>query len=276
MNTMREQRRKNAASMSAPPLFEPETNEIPNAVTVTAAGHLPATIPTDVLAVIAAAAADPRVDPAKLEALLGLKERIDAREAERQFNEAFARMAPALPRIKKTGKITLGVGKGEIPYARWEDADKILRPILAAHGFSLRFPTKVRDGQTIMVCVLSHVGGHSETTEDTVVADTGPGRNATQAWGSGRTYKKRYLAFDILNIVTEGIDDDGRMADPLNDQEYSNVLNMVNELGFSDQTTRQFLKFAGAPSVEMIQRFRYEDVMSALHGKLSAKKREGK
>jgi hypothetical protein len=185
-------------------------------------------------------------------------------------------MAPALARIKKSGKITLGAGKGEIAYAKWEDADKVLRPILAAHGFSLRFTTRVRDASTVMVCVLSHVAGHSEETEDTVVADKGPGRNETQAWGSGRTYKKRYLAFDILNIVTKGTDDDGSMADPLTEQERSNVLALINEIGLTETAVKSFLRLAGAPSVEMIQRHRYQDIMQALRDKLNAKRSAGK
>ena len=89
---------------------------------------------------IVALAKDPAVDVTKLDAILKMQERLEVRQAEREFTAAFARLAGKLPRVKKNGTITLitkeGVNKGSIPFARWEDMDKMIRPLLVDEGFA--------------------------------------------------------------------------------------------------------------------------------------------
>src|SRR5690242_9609970 len=98
--------------------------------------------PQTVLEIIADAATNPQVDPAKLAALFDLKERVDARDAEMAFNQAFARLQPKLPRVKKNGTIDLGRGGKAISFAKWEDVDAVIRPLLTEEGFSLSFTSK--------------------------------------------------------------------------------------------------------------------------------------
>lgn len=225
-------------------------------------------IPADsFLAVIAAAARDPQVDPAKMTALLELKERIDARQAEIEFNRAFARLQIKLPRVKKNGTIDLGKGK-PIPFAKWEDVDAVIRPILTAEGFALSFTSKAVSAGILMTCVLTHSAGHVKTSEMQLPPDAGPGRNALQAIGSSRSYGKRYLACDVLNLVTEGEDNDGSKAFPLTPEQLDQVYNMLGACDLKGPALRAFLKFADANSVETIQQQRYEDVMQALKTKL--------
>ncbi len=215
------------------------------------------------LEVIQALAVDDRVSVEKLAGLMGLHERAQDRSAKQEFTAAFARLQLALPRIKKNGAIDLGRGK-PIMFAKWEDMDRVIRPILAAHGFSLSFPTRVEGAALVMMCTLSHIGGHSEQAEAVVAPDTGPGRNNSQAIGSGRAYTKRYLAMDMLNIITEGADDDGNGTDPLTNQQLSNVTDLVNACELTPQRLAAFLKFANAPSVEKIKARDYDRVMAEL------------
>jgi hypothetical protein len=229
--------------------------------------------PSDVLAVIAAAAADPRVEPAKLQALLDLKLRVDAIAAERDFNAAFARLQVKLPRIAKNGTIDLGKGK-PIPFARWEDVDRAIRPLLAEEGFALSFTSAAVENGVVLTVILTHSAGHAKTSEMRLPPDAGPGRNALQALGSSRSYGKRYLACDMLNIVTEGQDDDGKKACPLSDDELSNVRNMLEACHITGPRLKSFLEFADAPQVELIQRHRYPDVMAVLRKELKKQERK--
>lgn len=218
------------------------------------------------LAVIAAAARDPQVDVAKMAALLELKERIDAKQAEIEFNQAMTRLQPRLPRVKKNGKIDLGRGN-PIPFAKWEDVDFIIRPILAEQGFTLSFSSKPAPNGVLMVCTLSHAAGHSRSSEMLLPPDAGPGRNALQAIGSARSYGKRYLTLDILNIVTEGEDDDGNKAFPLTGDQVEKVRTLMDACEMDPASKRKFLEFAGASTIETIQRHRFNDVMEALRKK---------
>src|SRR4051812_49412858 len=89
------------------------------------------------LSIIARAASDPNVDVAKMQALLDMQRQIMAEQARAEFNEAFSRLN--LPRIPKLGIVDRGSGRGKFPYARWEDIDAKIRPLLAAEGFALSF-----------------------------------------------------------------------------------------------------------------------------------------
>lgn len=173
--------------------------------------------PGELLGFIARAVSDPAVDVTKLKALLDMKRDVEADAARRDFIEAYARLSAKLPRVKKNGTIELGKddkgkARGSIPFARWEDIDKVIRPVMADEGFTLSFDTTMRDGQGGGLVVhgeLMHVHGHTRRASMPLSLDTGPGRNNLQAMGSTLSYGRRYVAEMLLNIVREGDDDDG-------------------------------------------------------------------
>jgi hypothetical protein len=219
-----------------------------------------------VMSVIAEAAANPQVDANKLAALLSLKERIDALDGEKLFNAAFSAMATKLPRVVKRGTKDMGE-KGAIPFARWEDIDKGIRPVMAEHGFSLSFQTRAEGAALIMAAVLSHVAGHTVRSECQVAADPGPGRNATQAIGSGRSYAKRYLACDLLNIVTVGEDDDANTAHPITQEQGDQLRTMLDAL---EPRVRDlfFVKISKTKTVAEIQQWQFDACRDALKAEL--------
>lgn len=219
-----------------------------------------------ILEVIAQAARDPKVDVAKMGELLALKERIEAREAEMEFNRAMARLAPKLPIIKKRGVIDLG-GKGKIPFARYEDLDRAIRPILTDEGFTLSFTSEPAPTGVLMVCTLAHILGHSTTSRMQLPADQGPGRNALQAIGSSRSYAKRYLACDILNIITEGQDDDGQAAGYLTAEQLDQMTTLVDACDLKEEGRKKFLAFAQADRLEHIQQRDFARCCEALKKK---------
>lgn len=166
--------------------------------------------PPSLLTAIVTMARDPAVDVVKLERILAMQERLEEREAERMFTEALNHAQAEMPRVSKNGTIKLGGGKGEIPFAKWEDIDAALRPIMTRHGFSLSFSAEERaGGGMVITALLKHIAGHGATYTMPLGIDTGPGRNALQAMGSTLSYGKRYLAEMIFNIVREDEDDDG-------------------------------------------------------------------
>ena len=172
---------------------------------------LPPNLPAEqsLLSAIVHVARDPQLDVAKLEALMRMQFEVEKRQAEKEFIEAFARLSSRLPRIKKEGGIDLG-GKGKIAFARIEDMDKVIRPLLTAEGFTLSFDSSPKEGGGLVVSGhLMHSAGHSRTATIPLPLDVGPGRNSLQAVGSTLQYGKRYLTEMLLNLVREGADDDG-------------------------------------------------------------------
>lgn len=150
-------------------------------------------------------AKDENVSVEKIERLMALWERGEARKAEAAFNAAFAEMQGELPTIVERGRTDKG------KYARLEDIVDGIRPILRKHGFALSHRTEWPDPKTIKVIgILTHKDGHSRTSEFLSAADTSGSKNAIQALGSAVAYGRRYTSKDLLNIVTTDEDDDGR------------------------------------------------------------------
>jgi len=170
--------------------------------------------PTTMLALIARAATDPAVDVAKMEALLKMRRELEVDQARVLFNAAYVRLAGKLPRIKKNGVIEYSDRKGKgarIKYARWEDIDRAIRPLLQSEGFALIFESSPSaDGRIVETAILLHEAGHSRSSSfGPLPIDTSGGKNAIQGSGSARSYCKRYAGSDVLNLVFEGEDDDG-------------------------------------------------------------------
>jgi hypothetical protein len=182
-----------------------------------------ATVEGGLLEVIARAARDPSVDIDKMERLLEMQERVIARNAKLAFNTALAEMQPRLPVITERGRIIVrekssnGKRDGDViqdtPFARWEDINEAIRPLLHEYGFSLSFRTGMAtDGKVMVTAVLSHKEGHSEETSISLPHDSSGSKNAVQAIGSSTSYGKRYTTLTLLNITSKGEDDDGASA----------------------------------------------------------------
>jgi len=142
-------------------------------------------------------------DIAKLEKMLDMQERILNRNAKQAFTADLAAMQINLPRV-----IEYGEGHNSAKFAKLEDINDAIRPVLHRHGFAITYRTKVEGSLILITTVLSHREGHSEETTIPLQADTSGSKNAVQAVGSTISYGKRYGICALLNIST-GDDNDG-------------------------------------------------------------------
>lgn len=169
------------------------------------------------LEVISRAASDPTVNVENLGKLMDLYERISDRGAKAEFTQALATMQPLLPVITENGAISTDKGQTvQSTFARWEDINDAIRPILADHGFALNFKPGRAGDQVLVTGVLSHIGGHSEEATVTLGLDGSGSKNNVQAVGSSISYGKRYAAISLLNITSRAPadrDDDGHNAE---------------------------------------------------------------
>lgn len=228
-----------------------------NAVAIAADAPPPALTaqPGELLTAIVTLAKDPAMDVAKLSALLEMQERMEDRQAERSFIAAFARLSADPPRVKKNGTIDLGKGKA-IAFARWEDIDKVIRPLLEREGFSLSFDSAQRPGDgggLVVTGTLMHAAGHSRTASMPLPLDAGPGRNNLQAMGSTLSYGKRYCAEMLLNIVREGEDDDGKFGGTrfITAEQVDEIEKLIEEKGADRWKFLELLGVADTANIEV-------------------------
>jgi hypothetical protein len=174
---------------------------------------------------------------------MAMHAKITEREAKNAFDAAFSTMQPELPVVARRGTIS-----GESrrtgdrlnqSYGRWEDISPAIMPVLAKHGFGIRFRQEpVIDAagatKTRITCVLSHAQGHREETFFDLPLDTSGSKNNVQAYGSTASYGRRYSAMLALNIVTKGEDDDSVAAgssDLINEEQTAKLKERIAEAG---------------------------------------------
>lgn len=151
-------------------------------------------------------ATDPNASLDKLDRLIALN--TQQLEAKTAYLTAFSQMRPSIPAIEKKGRNT----HNDQHYAKLEDINDVITPILSKHGFVCSCTITQGDKTVTVTAVLSHAKGHSEETEVTLPYDSGAGRNSVQAIGSAITYGRRYAICALLNLSTA--DDDGYSSEP--------------------------------------------------------------
>jgi len=155
------------------------------------------------LATISRLALDPRCDMDKLERLIALQDRMEAKTALEAFNAAFAEMQCAMPSVEKRTENT----HTKKMYADLDDINYAVRPVMAQYGFGVSFKIVNQAAGVSITGILMHKGGHREETTMILPLDAGAGRSAVQSVGSTTTYGKRYVMCALLNI-TSGDDND--------------------------------------------------------------------
>src|SRR5215470_12328832 len=113
------------------------------------------------LAMIERAARDSSIDIDKLDRLLLMRERENARVAERLFNEA---MALAQAEMQPIGTDSAN-DQTRSRYASYAALDRAVRPVYTKHGFGLTFNTDDAPGesQARIICDACHAGGHTRS-----------------------------------------------------------------------------------------------------------------
>lgn len=173
--------------------------------------------PRTVLEIIDAITRLPNVPVAKLQEMLELQERIEAREAKKNFdiamNEAQSRMTGIVADAKNTSTSS--------KYASYEALDTVIRPIYVSLGFALEFGTadSPKADHVRVICDVSNAGHDKQYFLDIPVVTTGPKGSdvmtKTHATLSAVTYGRRALAALIFNLVVKK-DDDGNAAGGIN------------------------------------------------------------
>lgn len=235
-----------------------------NALVTQGGNELAQPTETAIIQVIERLALAPNVDPDRIEKLLALQERMMDRQARNDFIAAMARMQPELPEIAQNGKLVIK-DKLISTYAKWEDINEAIKPIIGKHGFSLTFSIETSE-KVRVTGILSHIAGHSERTEITLPVDVGGSKNPVQAVKSSVSYGKRCTAEALLNITSRGDDDDGNSAgvETIDANEVTEIKTRLAEVG-GDEVA--YLAAMKASSFESIQKAAYRDALDLIERK---------
>lgn len=207
-----------------------------------------------------------------LEKLVDLYERVEARNAEKEFAAAFVALQSDIPAVGMTKVVPGNDGKARYHFAPYDEIMATVRPHLLRHGFTITFSAKFIDGRVTQFCTLQHVGGHSRVNEFSVRIGKGPpGSSEAQGDGAASTYAKRFALCNALNIVCE-MDTDGKtdasvLGAAISPEQALYLRELVRE-SKSDEVA--FLKFAQVSKYEEIGANIYDRLVAALQKKMKS------
>jgi hypothetical protein len=160
-------------------------------------------------------ASDPNISVEKIERLMALWERNEARQAEIAFNAAMSEAQKDIRPVARDAENPQTHSR----YASYKALDDALRPIYTTHGFALSFNTgpEAPPDTVRVLCYATHSAGHTRVYSADMPADGKGARGGdvmtkTHATGSAMTYGMRYLLKMIFNVAIGEDDDDGNRA----------------------------------------------------------------
>ena len=121
--------------------------------------------PNDLLAL----AIQNNLDIDKLERLMIMQEKYQAKQAEKLYFEAFGKFQSIAPELVKNKSVSFphreGDGKTEYKYQELGDIPKHIRQPLADCGLSYRWDQHDDKDDITVTCIISHTSGHQEKSQ---------------------------------------------------------------------------------------------------------------
>lgn len=168
------------------------------------------TTPTDLIS----QAINKDLDIEKLERLLAMKERWDKEQARKAFFVALSDFQDECPELRKNKPVSFKEGGPVVyNYAPLADIDRQIKKLLKKCGLTKTWKIFDSAGKIKVICIITHVDGHSEQTEMESESDMSGSKNPIQGKGSAIEYMKRYTLIGALGLTTADTDIDGRMGD---------------------------------------------------------------
>lgn len=144
-----------------------------------------------------------------MERMFAMREKFLAEQAKAAYLTALSKFQAEVPVIKKTKKVLNKDGR-TVRY-QFAPLDSIVEQIqkpLATAGLSYRWEVKQDPKEIKAICLVTHVLGHSESSEFSVPIDPEGYMTAPQKSASALTFAKRYSLCNALGISTGDEDTD--------------------------------------------------------------------
>lgn len=208
-------------------------------------------------------------DPAgAVEKLMTMRHREQDRHAEREFDAALNVFHDECPPVvkTKTAKIATKSGaKYEYRYVPLDRLDRTIRPIARTHGFRWKWTSEIRSNQKYAICVLRHVGGHSEESAFPYTEDSTAPISGAQKSGAAFTYAKRQSLLAVFGLSAYDDDSDGAFhksdAGKITEEQANDLYGLIAEV---KADTKQFLAWAQVEKVEDLPADKYNTAVTLL------------
>lgn len=223
--------------------------------------------PSDMLAMAVQQGADLN----KLEKLMDLQERWEAKQARKAFDAAISAAKAEIKPIIKNREVDFtsknGGGRTNYMYEDFAQIAEHIDPILAKYGLSYRHRPKQEGKVLTITCILSHRDGHSEESPLCAPNDESGNKNGIQGIGSTASYLQRYTLKLALGLAAAK-DDDGRKSggppDTITEKQAADLNAKISEVGANKE---QFLRFLQVECLADLPAKKFTAALQALQDK---------
>lgn len=207
--------------------------------------------------IIERAARDPNVDLDKMERLMAMRDRELSRTALAAFNAAMKAAQAEIPQVVRDKDNDQTKSR----YATYEAISEAIQPIITKHGFSCSFgeADSPKTGHMRIICDVAHEAGHTKQYHADIPIDAAgikgnANKTATHAYGSTKSYGRRYLKLDIFDVAVKDADDDGNAADAPADERISEeqavtIRKLIEDTGTPIDKFCQWAKIDAVPDL---------------------------
>ena len=226
---------------------------------------------TALMRMIEKAMIDPSFDVAKMEQLLGVKERWEANEARKAFVVALAAFKADPPRIVKDKTVSFDTreGRTEYDHATLAQVCAVIGQALAEHGLSHTWEIHQHEDAAVEVtCVLTHELGHSERVSMRGMPDASGKKNLIQQAASTVTYLERYTLLAATGLAAGEDTDGGAPVEFISAEQKETLIELMKEV---EADTVRFLRHLNIKTLDDLPAARFGEAVNALEAKRKAK-----
>lgn len=146
-----------------------------------------------------------------VERIMAMRKDLLAEAARNAFNEAKAKLQGELPVVKTTKTAKNKSGVKMYSFAPFEAITAQANEPIARNGFSYSFKTEITPDKVKAFCIVTHLLGHSETTDVEVpLVSRTDIMNAPQQVAATITFAKRYAFINAFGISIADEDNDAQ------------------------------------------------------------------
>jgi hypothetical protein len=207
---------------------------------------------------------------AAVERLVDLKLKVDAKNAQKEFNEELSAFQNECSSIVKNSVATVTTKSGgqyTYKYAKLAEIERTVKPLLMPRGFSYSWDSETTEKQIKVTCHLRHSNGHEITASATApIPDSLAAMNIIQIPASVRTYLERGTLIQVLGLTTADEDIDavnGQNGERLNADQVEKIRKIMDDSLPPDAATR-FLKYLKVNRIEDIPAASFDSVLKLL------------
>ena len=201
----------------------------------------------------------------QLERLMALQKDWNAQCAREAFFTALSQFQSACPPVLKSKQ---GYDN-RYQYAPLDKITSTIQNTLRDCGLTYRWEQKETSEVIEVICIITHVSGHSERTSMSGLADASGSKNAIQAKGSAVQYLRRYTLECALGIATSATDNDGgKPAELIDEKQLADLTALVEEIGNAGK--QAMLKWAKIEKIADLPASKYKQAVAALEKRRKA------